>query len=37
MLGPQQAVCMPMSSFRAAGLLLMLTSGDPWTMGPTPG
>src|SRR5207248_2623860 len=33
--GPQQTAWMPRSSCRAAGLLLMRTSGDPVTIGPT--
>src|SRR5947209_1733770 len=37
MFGPQQAACMPRSSFRAAGSPSMVTSGEPTITGPTPG
>src|SRR5438477_9290151 len=35
--GPQQTAWIPRSSWRAAGLPLTNTSGDPVTMGPTAG
>src|SRR5438105_2982854 len=37
LLGPQQTAWMPMSSLRAAGLLLVKTSGEQSVMGPTAG
>ena len=37
MFGPQQAVCIPVSSTRSAGFELTFTVGEPQTAGPTAG
>src|SRR3954468_19468472 len=35
--GPQHAAWIPLSPTRTAGRWLTITSGDPWTAGPTAG